>query len=100
MAPAVRDPGDGRLGAAVRGFDVALLARRGLGRALGGAPVGLQPLVAQLAAEIDAQDVVRRAMDTEVCDGGGAARAPRELGSGDDRHCFEDICCRDTFVVR
>ena len=92
VAAAVRDPGDGRPGAAVCGLDVGLLPGRGLGRVLRGAAVGLQPLVAQLAAERDGQHVVGRAVDPEVRNWGGAAGAAGELGAGDDRHGFEDVC--------
>jgi hypothetical protein len=63
---------------------VALLPGGGLRCVLGGTAVGGQPLVAQLAAHADAEDVVGRSVDAEVGDGSGAARAARELGAGDD----------------
>jgi hypothetical protein len=84
VAASVGDPGHGCPGAGVCRLDVALLPGRGLGRVLRGAAVGLQPLVAQLPAQADGQDVVGRAVDPEVGDRRGAARAAGELGAGDD----------------
>ena len=58
VAASVRNPGHGRFGAAVRGLHMALLPSRWLRRGFGGTAVGLNPLIAKLAAHIDAQDVV------------------------------------------
>jgi hypothetical protein len=54
VAAAVRDPGYGRPGAAIRGLYVALLPGRGLRCVFGDTAIGLHPLIAQLAAEADA----------------------------------------------
>lgn len=50
VAAAVGDPGDGGASARVLGLDVVLLAGGRLGGVLGGAAVGLEPLVAELTA--------------------------------------------------
>lgn len=91
MAAAVGNPGDGGASARVLGLDVVLLAGRGLGGVLGGAAVGLEPLVAELTAHGDGEDVVGGAVHTEVGDGGVAAAAARELGAGNDGYGLEDV---------
>lgn len=85
------DPSDGGAGAGVGGLDVLLCPGPRVGSRFGLASVGGQPLVAQLAAGSDAEDVVGRAVDAEVGDGAVAARAAGEEGAGQDGHGLEDV---------
>jgi len=72
MPSAVGNPGHCRTRAGVHRLDMVLLACRGLGGVLGGASVGLQPLVAELSAHGDGEHVVGCAVHAEVCHRGGA----------------------------
>jgi len=84
MATTVSDPGNGLAAAGVRGLDVVLGTGSGIVDLLLLAAVGADPLVAELAALLDAENIVGGSVDVEVRDGSVATVAAGEESTRDD----------------
>jgi hypothetical protein len=84
VATTVADPGNGLAAALVGSLDVVLSTGTGVVDVLLLASVGSNPLVAELAAEVDSENVVSSTVDSEVGNGGVSTVAARELSTGDD----------------
>lgn len=91
MATTVADPGNGLAAARVRGLDVVLGTGRGIVDLLLLAAVGADPLVAELAALLDAENVVGGSVDVEVRDGSVATVAAGEESTRDDSDSSEVV---------
>ena len=91
MATTVGDPGNGLAAALVGSLDVVLSTWAGVVDVLLLAAVGADPLVAELAAEVDSENVVRCTVDSEVGNRGVTAVAARKLSTGDDGDSSEVI---------
>ena len=91
VATTVGDPGNGLAAARVRGLDVVLGTRRGIVDLLLLAAVGADPLVAELAALLDAENVVGGSVDVEVRDGSVATVAAGEESTRDDSDSSEVV---------
>lgn len=92
MATTVSNPGNGLAAAGVGSLDVVLSTWAGVVHVLLLAAVGTNPLVAELAAEVDSENVVGSTVDAEVGDGGVSSVAAGELSTGDDCDSSEVIC--------
>lgn len=92
VATSVSNPGNGLTAAGVGSLDVVLSTRVGVDDVLLLAAVGANPLVAQLATKVDAQDVVRRTVNTEVGSGAVATVTARELSTRDNSNGSEVVC--------
>jgi hypothetical protein len=84
VATTVCDPGNRLAAASVRGLDVVLGTGSGIVDLLLLAAVGSDPLVAELAALLDAENVVGGSVDVEVRDRSVAAVAAGEESTRDD----------------
>jgi hypothetical protein len=92
VATSVSNPGNGLSAAGVGGLDVVLSTRVGVDDVLLLAAIGANPLVAQLATKVDAQDVVGRTVNTEIGSGGVATVTARELSTRDNSNGSEVVC--------
>lgn len=91
VATTVSDPGNGLAAAGVRGFDVVLGTWGGVVDLLLLAAVGADPLVAELAALLNAENVVGGSVDVEVRDGSVATVAAGEESTRDDGDSSEVV---------
>lgn len=92
VATSVSNPGNGLSAAGVGSLDVVLSTRVGVGDVLLLAAVGANPLVAQLATKVDAQDVVGGTVNTKVSSGGVTTVTARELSTRDNGNGSEVVC--------
>jgi hypothetical protein len=92
VATTVSDPGERLAAALVGSLDVVLSTGTRVVDVLLLAAVGSNPLVAELTAEVDSENVVSSTVDTEVGDGAVATVAARELSTRDDGDSSEVVC--------
>lgn len=94
VATTVGDPGKRLAAALVGSLDVVLSTWARVVDVLLLAAVGANPLVAELAAEVDSENVVRGTVDSEVSNGAVTTVTAGELSTGDDGDSSEVICNR------